>query len=521
MKTLKTLETLEPDIKKGDKHLRLSFFFRIFALRSGVQGMNVQDVYNIDFIDIMVRMVKMVAMVAMFAMVQSMYGQCGLEHGTCPKCKIKAATGYQTNAMRIGSVTLPDSIDGKKVNYKFEHIMGMKFSGVSMKGNTLTCFAQPKGKTVENGRIHILLEGDTTEYLLPVKVAADDEMYGYLYCHMSDRSECTLYALGTKEDKGEVFHPLIDNQPVFDPEKTAKIEGGARDAFILRGVNDDYVMVNTDMSNAKTRVWNNYGIDLMHSNDMVHWTSRTFDFRKFPGWENVNRVWAPQILRVQEFKGYPYFIYYSMLTETPGDYDKIYYSYANEDFTELTPPQLLYDKGISVIDCHIDWNDCDKKYHVFYKKEGAAGVDRGIWAATIDSLPSADWHDTFHITNEGKEQVEGPSAFRLINENVWKVAYIKYSGQRAYRVCTANAVEADVDRGVIIRENVHPQHGSFMQVTQDEYEMLEAWSKLTLKYQDVKKNGTKKETKRLRKVLDKTFKKDAIKELKALYEAEL
>lgn len=440
------------------------------------------------------------------------------EHLLCPKCKLSSAIGYQFNALRTGEINLPTELNGKKATYKLEHPTGTGFVRTRLEGNKLVVYRQPKGAPKEDGRLYCTVDDET--FYLPLVVAADDEMYGYLYCHMAGNSENTNYALGTKEDKGEIFHPLLNNQPVYNAEDVAKIEGGVRDAFVLRGKNNDYLMVTTDMSNAKSHVWNNYGIDLLHSNDLVHWTSTTFDFRKFPGWENVCRVWAPQVIWDKDYDGGKggYFIYYSMLKRQQGDYDKIYYSYANADFTTITPPQTFYDKGISVIDCHIDWNDCDQQYHVFYKKEGAAGVDRGVWAATFDKLPTGNWHDTYHITNEGSEQVEGPSAFRLINENTWKITYIKYSGQRAYRVCTADAVEANVDRGVIIRENVNPQHGSFMTVTKDEYDMLEAWSALTLKVQDMEKNGKNaKAVKKAKQALAKTFDTNAVPQLLDLY----
>lgn len=436
----------------------------------------------------------------------------------CNKCKIEAAVNYQFNALRMGEIDLPKTIDGKIVSYRFSPIMGNHFNGVRLEGDKLITFKQPQDETKEAGRLYCTIDDET--FYFPLKVAKDDGMYGYLYCHMAGNSENTIYAIGTKEGKGEVFHPLINNQPIYDAEKMARIEGGVRDAFILRGHNNDYVMVTTDMSNAKSRVWNNYGIDLLHSNDLIHWTSVTFDFRKFRGWENVNRVWAPQVIWDKDYNNGEggYFIYYSMLTTKQGDYDKIYYSYANEDFTTITEPKLFYDKKISVIDCHIDWNDCDQRYHVFYKKEGAAGIDRGVWAATFDRLGSSDWKDIYHITNEGREQVEGSSAFRLINENVWKIAYIKYSGQHVYRVCTANAQENDVDRGVVIRENVNPQHGSFMQITKEEYNLLETWSDLYLKTQELAGDKkTAKKAKKLQAVLDRTFTENAVPQLLDTY----
>lgn len=68
-------------------------------------------------------------------------------------------------------------------------------------------------------------------------------------------------------------------------------------------------MVTTDMCVAKSHKWDNYGIDLLKSDDLIHWTSVTFDYRKgmqnfcdaataqspYKDWSTINRVWAPQI----------------------------------------------------------------------------------------------------------------------------------------------------------------------------------------------------------------------------------
>lgn len=72
-------------------------------------------------------------------------------------------------------------------------------------------------------------------------------------------------------------------------------------------------MVTTDMCVAKSHKWDNYGIDLLRSDDLIHWKSVTFDFRNgmtnfcdagkaespYKNWETINRVWAPQIFGTQ------------------------------------------------------------------------------------------------------------------------------------------------------------------------------------------------------------------------------
>ena len=104
--------------------------------------------------------------------------------------------------------------------------------------------------------------------------------YGYLYCHMSDRGEYTAYALSRD---GYHYEDVIGGDPIFDPEQLARIEGGTRDAFIARAHDGKgYVMVTTDMCVRKSKVWDNYGIDLLRSRDLIHWESVTFDFRQGP-----------------------------------------------------------------------------------------------------------------------------------------------------------------------------------------------------------------------------------------------
>ena len=102
--------------------------------------------------------------------------------------------------------------------------------------------------------------------------------YGYLYCHMSDRGEYTAYALS---QDGYHYEDLLGGNAIMDPKEHARIEGGQRDAFITRAYNGKgFVMVTTDMCVAKSHKWDNYGIDLLKSDDLIHWTSVTFDYRK-------------------------------------------------------------------------------------------------------------------------------------------------------------------------------------------------------------------------------------------------
>lgn len=365
---------------------------------------------------------------------------------------------------------------------------------------TLNVSKLPKGSSLDAGVLTAQVtftDGTTATVDYPICLAPDDERYGYLYCFMNSGKEITNYALGTKEGLGKKFNVLLKGQEIFDTESIARIEGGTRDAFILRGEKpNQYLMATTDMCNAKSGIWNNYGMDLLRSTDLIHWESVTLDFRQgkqifsdpeaTTGYYNtdeeyakINRVWAPQI--IWDSDAGAYLVYYSLLSTNTGDsYDKIYYSYANEDFTTITQPRIFYDPGYSVIDADISYNPYDGLYHMYYKREAAGGNDRGIYEATSPRLVGGVWTDVAHVTNEGTAMVEGSSHIRRINEDVYNLYYMRYSEGYVYKVCETNHVGTGITSSTALLGEGSFQHGSFITLTETEYKMLEAWSDLTL-----------------------------------------
>lgn len=317
--------------------------------------------------------------------------------------------------------------------------------------------------------------------------------YGYLYCHMSDRGEWTAYALSRD---GMHFKDLIEGDSIFSPSEIAKIEGGTRDAYITRKHDGSgYIMVTTDMCVAKSHKWNNYGIDLLTSDDLINWESTTFDFRKgaeifsnpdgedpYSDYSTIIRVWAPQIFWNPDYewdngdKG-GYMIYYSLWNPDAGEkYDRMYYSYADESFTTLTKPQLLLDWGYATIDADINYLSTDGKYHMMIKKEGGTP---GIFTSTAPTLhgPWSEPDDKDYVNFEGNKNCEGVSAYQLIGDPEWCIGYIEYSSNpKHYRICRADRNMQNFHSPVDIQGVEAPQHGSFMRLTEEEYKRLEEWS---------------------------------------------
>ena len=320
--------------------------------------------------------------------------------------------------------------------------------------------------------------------------------YGYLYCHMNDRGRAwTAYALSRD---GFHYHDLLDGDSIFSDAEHARIEGATRDAFVCRKHDGSgYLMVCTDMNVGardllgKAATWDNYGIDLLTSDDLIHWQSTTFDYRSgtaifsnpeaesvYKDWSTINRVWAPQIMWDADYQ-WPdgrkggYMVYYSMWNRGEEAYDRMYYSYADESFTTLTQPRLLFDWGYATIDADINWVSADQKWHMMIKKEGG---QPGLFTATAPALmgPWSEPVEDDYVNFEGNKKCEGVSAFQLVGDSTWVIGYIEYSSNpKNYRLCRADQYMRNFHSPQNIEGVSRPQHGSFLRLTKEEYERLE------------------------------------------------
>lgn len=257
---------------------------------------------------------------------------------------------------------------------------------------------------------------------------------------------------------GLVYKALNKDQPVISSLAHSST-GGLRDPHILRAEDGKtFYMVATDMHVAVNDWGPNYGMVLLKSTDLLQWTSSKINIQKaFPAFAAVNRVWAPQTIYDPEAK--LYMVYWSMRFGTEPD--KIYYAYANEDFTALStePKQLFFkpDNG-ACIDGTIVFKD--GKYHLFFKTEAAGD---GIQKAVSDKLTSGYvWEDKdLHQTSEA---VEGADVFKLNDSEDWILMYDVYRKGK-YELCRSK----DLINFEVINSSLHidfhPRHGSVMPIT--------------------------------------------------------
>lgn len=310
----------------------------------------------------------------------------------------------------------------------------------------------------------------------------------YLFAYFSNNSpdgEQVRYAVS---EDGFNYRPLHGGRPVIGSDSIA-LTHSVRDPHLLRA-NDGrtFYMVLTDMRSSKG--WqSNDGLILMKSTDLVHWQHTAIDFPdRFPGLkgfdrDNLHAVWAPQT--IWDEKAGRYMVYYSIgrhdWSYPVGDrvqpHFKLFYSYADKDFTDLTEPQPLFDFGTAAIDGDIIYDAKLKEYVLFFKDEGLPTTNRGfktragIMRATSPDLTGPYTTEYRHL-QQTSDRVEGSSVYPLIGSDEYVLMYDCYD-KHHYQFCKSKDLKhftfvQDTDT----KGDFTPRHGSVIAITQAELDRL-------------------------------------------------
>lgn len=301
----------------------------------------------------------------------------------------------------------------------------------------------------------------------PVKVKQKETYCHYLFAFFPSNSDENIYfAVG---DDGYNFTTINNDQAVFLAQGHT-VMGGLRDPHILRGEDGNFYMVATDMRSALG--WaSNRGMVLMKSSDLINWTCSTVHFpTKYAGTylEHVTRVWAPET--IYDRMAGKYMIYFSILTDDGTvSYDKVFYAYANADFTDLDgEPVYFYDRGSATIDMDIVYNEADGLYHAFYKNEGSGGICK----VTAPELTPPQWENPSGRLEQTNVAVEGAGVFRLINDDNWILMYDCY-GSGYYQFCSSpNLTDFTWVKNTTTSGSFTPRHGTVLPITEEEYQAL-------------------------------------------------
>ena len=384
-------------------------------------------------------------------------------------------------SMDLEALTLPSSI-----NNLYD---GVTLPTQGAYGSTITWqsdntdLLSNEGKVVgipEETRQHVTLTatltngGESATKTFDIYVHQKDSPYShYLFAFFpSNSDENIYYALS---DNGYDYTVINQGKPIFTAEGNT-IMGGLRDPHILRGEDGRFYMVATDMRSALG--WSsNRGMVLMRSDDLVFWTCSTVHFpTRYAGtyFANVTRVWAPET--IYDPVAGKYLVYFSILTnDGVVTYDKVFYAYANEDFTDLEgEPIYLYDRGGATIDMDIVYNENDGLYHAFYKNEGAGGICQVT--ATSLTAPAGEegsqWGAPSGTLQQTTEAVEGAGIFRLINSDDWILMYDCYMNGH-YQFCSSpDLFQFTFRKNTATQGAFTPRHGTVIPITEEEYQIL-------------------------------------------------
>ena len=314
-----------------------------------------------------------------------------------------------------------------------------------------------------------------------INIHAYEPYASYLFVYFpSNDNENIYYALS---GDGYNYKPLNNGKRVVAADSCTKM-GGLRDPHILRGQDGWFYMAVTDMKCSKG--WDsNRGVVLMRSKDLIHWTHATIHFpTRFAGktWAKVTRVWAPQTIWDPDYVNTDgshgrYMVYFSLLTNDGSiPYDKVYYCYANDDFTDfIDEPRYFYDRGSATIDMDIVYNESDSLYHAIFKNEEMSGIaqvtarrltpEEGQPDGSQWSAPSANLQQT-------SVAVEGGGLFKLINQDKWILMYDCYTSGY-YQFCSST----DLQNFTFVKNTTTsgaftPRHGTVIPLTQAETDAL-------------------------------------------------
>ncbi len=325
---------------------------------------------------------------------------------------------------------------------------------------------------------------------------AEEQDSCYLFAFFSNNSPAGEQIRFALSDDGLNYRSLNGGRPMVASD-TIALKKSIRDPYICRGRDGrTYYMVMTDMRSDEG--WqSNDGLILMKSDDLLHWQHTAIDFpTRFPGLEgfdreNLHAVWAPQV--IWDDAAGKYMIYYSIgrhdweypVGDKSQPYFKLFYSYVNDDFTDITEPQLLFDFGTAAIDGDIIYDGKNDEYVLFFKDEGLSTVNngfttrQGVMRATAKNLTGPYTVEYRHVQKPGQFPVEGSSVFRLIGSEDYILMYDCYA-QGFYQFCRSSDLKNfTFVQNTPTRGTFTPRHGSVMHISANERELLEAWSELS------------------------------------------
>lgn len=305
---------------------------------------------------------------------------------------------------------------------------------------------------------------------------------GYLFAYFEGKeSKSEQEQLRFAVSADAINWKALNNNRSIIPSSEISQTGGIRDPYIMRGEDNKFYMVATDMFTRKNGWETNPGIILMKSDNLTDWSHSIIDLAKlYPKkFGKVKWVWAPQT--IYDPKAKKYLVYFTVrLYDDEENKLDFYSAYANKDFTGFeAEPKLMFSPKYGGIDGDIIYKD--GLYHFFYKgntkDENGKEFKNGIQQATSKSL-KGPWREDFKYLDvyaDTQTVVEGSSIFKMNGSDDYILMYDVYGEGRYEFQCSTDLFNF-TQKAESFKKNFNPRHGSIISITKEEaHRLQEKW----------------------------------------------
>lgn len=280
----------------------------------------------------------------------------------------------------------------------------------------------------------------------------------YMFSYFKDNGQDGLHLAYSFD--GYKWETLNNDQSFLKP--SAGKDKLMRDPCIIRGGDGLFHMV-------WTVSWNEKGIGYASSKDLIHWSEQKY----IPLMEHENALncWAPEVN--YDAKKNRYMIYWATTipgkfpqTDSSGDgkYNHRMYYVFTKDFQTFTKPEILYDKGFTMIDATVKQNG--KQFVMFLKDETKLPVpEKNIKIATSKFINKKYSAPSASVT--GKYWAEGPTVLKIGNE--WIVYFDKYRDHK-YGAIASTDLKSWIDVSDKIDMPKGLRHGTVFTISQQEFD---------------------------------------------------
>jgi hypothetical protein len=246
-----------------------------------------------------------------------------------------------------------------------------------------------------------------------------------------------------------------------------------RDPFLQRAPDGSFAMV-------WTWSWHNGTIGLSTSDDLLSWTPH----RQLPVMANEPKAvntWAPALYWDKSNRHWLIFWSSTIPGRFPGDdagdaqggqaLNHRIYATTTRDFKKLTPAKVFFDPGYSVIDATLIHAPELKgqPWHLIFKDERKTPLEKHLLTATAPEIDGPWSHISKPISetwSEGAAMIRVPGGFLAY--------YDHYTKPQHYGALFSTDLITWSDALGKINFPAGLRHGSFLQVTREEYERLAA-----------------------------------------------